>query len=249
MHFSDHGHRASGAARVFEERQQVPGHVGVRAEAQAQLAVVHAARHQLRHHVHPVRQDLARDMRVIGAQVVALRVYRTEERARRQEELDHAYVAGHGAVMYRARVVRLDVAAEHALDERTGEARLERCASPRLQQRQRGDDGEIDRRVAQRAPVKLVGERVGLADAERHRQHDARSDALQHRVDAVTDVSEYLRQFATLRLDQPESLAPGGGREARVEADNLEGGWIVISGDQCGRQLQTVCGPQRMHAQ
>jgi len=54
---------------------------------------------------------------------------------------------------------------------------------------------------------------------------------------------------ATLRFDHFESLAPGSGRQANIETDNIEGTRIVIGGDQRRRQLEAICGSQRMHAQ
>ena len=52
-----------------------------------------------------------------------------------------------------------------------------------------------------------------------------------------------------LRFDHSESLAPGGGREASIEADDIEGCRIVIGGDQGRCQLEAICGTQGMHAQ
>ena len=49
--------------------------------------------------------------------------------------------------------------------------------------------------------------------------------------------------------DDGKPLALSGGREARVEANDLQGSAIVIRSNQGGRQLQAVCGAQRMYTQ
>ena len=104
--------------------------------------------------------------------------------------------AGNAFGLQRARVLRLDIAAEDTFRERFQQAPLEGRVRHRLQQRQRRDDGEVERAITRRAPVELVDEGIGLADAQRQRQHDARPYAAQHRVDAVADVIEYFRHAA-----------------------------------------------------
>jgi len=192
MALAHHHDVAAGTPCLGYERQQIDADIGVRAETQLQLAVHHAPREQLGNHVHAARERIAGDVRVVGAQVIALRVPGVQEGAGREEELHDAYVGRQAIGAQVARILRLDVAAEHPRDQRIEQARLERRARHGLEQRQRGEDGEVQARIAPRAPVELVDQGVGFADAERQRQHHARSHTAQHRVNAVADVSECL---------------------------------------------------------
>jgi len=62
----------AGAPRLTEKRQQVDDHVGVGAEAQLQLAIHHAPREQVRDDIDAAGERIARDMGVVGAQIVPL---------------------------------------------------------------------------------------------------------------------------------------------------------------------------------
>ena len=67
-----------------------------------------------------------------------------------------------------------------------------------LRRLQRREDGEVESGVAARAPEEFVGDEIGLADAERQRQHHALAHAPQRLFHDFSDVIKHLRHGATL---------------------------------------------------
>ena len=85
---------AAGAARLGDERQQIHGDVRIGAEAQLHLSVHRTPRHKVRDHVHAARQCVARNVRVVGADIVPLRMADVEQRTRIEKKLDDLHIAG-----------------------------------------------------------------------------------------------------------------------------------------------------------
>jgi hypothetical protein len=102
---------------------------------------------------------------------------RTEQRPRLEEEFDDARIRWHGAGAHGLQVVELGVIPEDAVGERLDEAAFEIAAARRLAQRQRRDDGEVERRIAARTAEKLVRDEVRFADAERQGQYHFLADS------------------------------------------------------------------------
>ena len=157
--------------------QQIEREVRVAAQAQARLARARAPGDELRHHVHPAIEHIAQRVGVVGGDVALLRGGDAEAGAGLEEELVDDDVRRQRARTQRLGIGELGIAGEHALRERLHEAPFEaRPAAWRLQC-QRGEDMEADRRVGRRAREQGVGDVVGLAEAERQRQHDVFADA------------------------------------------------------------------------
>ena len=132
---------------------------------------------ELRHHVHPAIEHTAQRMGVVGGDVALLRGGDAEAGAGLEKELVDDDVRRQRARMQRLGIGELGIAGEHALCEWLHEAPFEaRPAAWRLQC-QRGEDMEADRRVGRRAREQGVGDVVGLAEAERQRQHEVLADA------------------------------------------------------------------------
>ena len=74
----------------------------------------------------------------------------------------------------------------------------------RLAQAERGEDREVERGVGARAAEEFVGDEVGLADAERQRQHHPFAHAPQRLLDDLPDIIKHLRHGATLASQLPE---------------------------------------------
>jgi hypothetical protein len=92
--------------------------------------------------------------------------------------------------VHRERIGELGIAGEHAIDDRLEEAPFEVALAARLLQRERGEDAQIDRGIRGRAREQRVGDVIGLAEAERQRQHDILADALDDRVGQAIRIFE-----------------------------------------------------------
>ena len=200
MHLAEHDHGRARRAQLREVGHQVHGDVGIAAQADLGGAAHAALRHHVRDHVHAARQQLARDVRVVGRQVVRLRVFRVEQRAGLEEELDDAHVGRHRVPAHRLEVVELGVVAEDARGEWLDEAPFEIARARGLAQAERREDGQVEPGVGARAPEELVGDQVGLADAERQRQHHPFPHAPQRLFNDLSDIIKHLRHAATLHV-------------------------------------------------
>lgn len=118
-------HRRAGDAALLEWLQQIERHVRIAAQAEACPALPRALGDQLAHHIHAMIQKVARRMRVIGADIILLRRWQTEQSRRLQEELVNLDVGRQRALAAGARVGELRTAAEQALVDRPEEAALE----------------------------------------------------------------------------------------------------------------------------
>src|SRR5215467_2793744 len=128
MALAHHHEVAAGTPRLGYERHQIDADIWVRAETQLQLPVHHTARDQVGDHIHAARERIAGDVRVVGAQVIALRVAGVEEGPGGEEELHDPYVRWQTICAQVAGVFRLHVAAEYPCGQRIEQARLERRA-------------------------------------------------------------------------------------------------------------------------
>ena len=202
MHLAEQHHRAAGGAQSRDVRQQVHRDIGIAAQADFGDSAHHAPRDHVRDHVDAAMQELARHVRVVCREIVRLRVRRVEQRARLEEELDHARVGGHGAVAHGLEVIELGIVAEDARRQRLDEALLEIARAGGLAQRQRGEDREVQAAIGPRAAEEFVGDEIGLADAERQRQHHLPAHAPQRLFDYFSDVIKHLRHGVTLACAQ-----------------------------------------------
>jgi hypothetical protein len=89
-----------------------------------------------------------------------------------------------------AHIVERHIVAEQAFDQRFDEAALELAVPNGRAQAQSGEYLEPDARIALRAPVEFVHQRIGLADSQRQSQHDARTNPRQGAFHAFGDVVE-----------------------------------------------------------
>jgi hypothetical protein len=121
-----------------------------------------------------------------------------EQGARFEEEFQDPDVRGHRAGAHGGQEIELRVVAEQPLGEWLDEPPLEVARAFGLAQAERGDDGQIERRVRAGAAEEFVGDEIGIADAERQRQHHLPADAPQRFLDDFPDVIKHLRHAATL---------------------------------------------------
>ena len=156
--------------------QNIERGVGVAAQAVARHAIHHALCHQLGDDVEPARQKIGRSMGVVGGNIVLLRERHVQPFAGQEKELDHLDVRRQRARMQRARIGKIRIAAEQPVDHRTDEALFKQTARPRLFQRQRGKQGQLDGAVGDRTGVERVDDVVGLAEPERQSDHEVGSD-------------------------------------------------------------------------
>ncbi len=188
VHFADEHAISPAAPRLLDERQQIGSHVRIRAEAELRSSRAHPLRHEMGDDVHASRHDIADDVRVVRAQVILLGVGGIEHRPGLEKELDDANVWRHIAPSHGVHVLELRIVAEHTGHDRLEQPPLEIRPRHGLAQRERRDDGEIDRGIACRAPIELVRDRVRLADPERQREDDSRAQPAQHGVHALADI-------------------------------------------------------------
>jgi hypothetical protein len=127
--------------------------------------------------VHPAIEHTAQRVGVVGGDVALLRGSDAEAGAGLEKELVDDDVRRERAGMVRLGIGQLGIAGEHALCEWLHEAPFEARPAARRLQCQRGEDMEPDRRVGGRAREQGVGDMVGLAEAERQRQHEFFPDA------------------------------------------------------------------------
>jgi len=163
-------------------RKQIEREIGVAAQTEAGLAAAHALGDELRHHVDAAVEHVAQRMGVVGADVALLRGGDAEPRAGREEELVDLDVRRQRARVQRQRVSELGIAGEDAVRDRLQEAPFEVALAARLLQGERGEDAQLDRGIGDRAREQRVGDVIGLAEAERHRQLDIFADAFDDRV-------------------------------------------------------------------
>ena len=156
--------------------QDVERGVGIAAQAVARHAIDHAFRDQLGDHVQPARQQVGRGMGIVRGDVMLLRVRHVQPFAGQEEELDHLDVGRQLAGMQRAGIGQVGIAAKQAIDHRADEAPFEQARGPWFFQRQRREQGELDRTVGGGACVQRVDDMVGLAKPERQADHEVGSD-------------------------------------------------------------------------
>ena len=96
--------------------------------------------------------------------------------AGQKEKLDHLDVVRQFARMQRVGIRQVGIATKQAIDHRPDEALFEQDRRLRFFQRQRREQGELDRTVGGGACVQRVDDVVGLAEPERQADHEAGSD-------------------------------------------------------------------------
>ena len=122
-----------------------------------------------------------------------LRERRVQPFSGQEEELDHADIGRQRIRVQRAGIGEIRIAAEQAVDHRRDEAPFQQALRPRLFQRQRGEEGQVDGAVGGGAGVERVGDVVGLAEPERQADHEVGADIADDVLRNVIGVGEFLR--------------------------------------------------------
>ena len=199
------------AAPVAPGREQVERDVGVTAQAQTLLAVVDSLGNELSDHIDAALDDVAQHVGVVGRDVALLRRWDIEPAAGQEEEFVDLDVGRQPPLALRGCVGEIRVAAEQPAGERTGESPLEFAARPRPLQRQRREDAQMDGWVGGGARVERIGDVIGLAEAERQRQHDPLADAADDRLGDLIGILETDRRTAA--AGHVIRSQPGSGRK------------------------------------
>ena len=170
--------RASGGEGV----ERVEGQVGVR--RQRKLRAFGIGGDLLHDAVQAAVGQRPCDVGVVQARVVALRLRRTQQRARLHVELFDRDVGRQRVALLRGDVVQArEVVAEMTRHERPEEAAFEPGARRGRIEGKRGVQLEHARRVPFDAPVQHVEQPVRLADAERRADGQWPGDAREHAID------------------------------------------------------------------
>ena len=170
---------------------------------------VGAMRHQLRHHVDAAVEHIAQRMGVVRRDVMLLRIGRAEPLARFEKKLIDHDIRRHLAVVDRRRVSERRIAGEQPLRDRIEKTPLQLALGARRFERQRGEDGEIDRAVGGRLGVERVGDVIGLAETERQSEHDGLANLLDNRVREPHRIGKARRPRAG--MDHCKESQPGSG--------------------------------------
>ena len=142
------------------------------------------ARDQLREHIQAALQRVARDMRVVGAEIVLLERRAVQPCAGLEEELDDLDVIGQPALLDQPHIFQLGIGAEQALRQRLDQAPLEVAVPARLAQRQGRDDRQADRGIGERTRDEGIDQAVRLADGDWQPEHHVFAHAAQGCFDA-----------------------------------------------------------------
>jgi len=165
---NDGNHERPGQTACRDLVHQVCGDVRVRRQAVATPPAFIAHRDELHEHVQACEMHVARNVRVVQADVVALYLRHAEHRAGLQIEFVHADIRRQRARMQRCHIVQIGiVAAEMAFEEWTEEAPLEIALRMRPGQRQRRVQREFQRGVLFHARINGVQQHIRLAQSER----------------------------------------------------------------------------------
>ena len=128
--------------------------------------------------VDAVGRDVARHVRVVAADVVPLRVRHGPGRPGSRKNSTISHVVRHARAVQIGDIVERHAVAEQPCHERLEEAPFQLALPYRSAQAQRGENlSAAIAGIAPRAPVELIGERIGLAHAQGQRQDDAGPDA------------------------------------------------------------------------
>ncbi len=153
----------AGAAPRRQVFEQIQRDIRIRSETVFAAPLDAALGDQLGNHVDAVGGQVARHVRVVAADVVALRVPHVEQGAGVQKELDDAHVLRHARAVQIGHRVERHARAEQPCHERLQEAAFELALPYRSAQAQGGENRQPQCGIAPRTPVKLIGERIGLA--------------------------------------------------------------------------------------
>ena len=160
--------------QVFE---QIECDIRVRPQTVFSARLDAAFRDELCHDIDPLSGHVARHVRVVAADIVALRVLYVEQGAGIQEELDDAHVLRYARRVQIGYVVERHAPAKEPRHQGLQEAAFEFALPVRCAQAQGRENRQAQGGIAPRTVVELVGQRVRLAYPQRQGQDDARSDA------------------------------------------------------------------------
>ena len=142
--------------------KQVEGHVAIAAEAIA----VSPSRHDLRHDIHALVDQIAHRVGIVGCNIVALRVSIAEPAAGLEEKFIHLDIGRHLARTLRLRIGKARISAhcplEHGLEETTLEVRAKR----RLLERERREDTQLDGPISTGTGEEGIDDMRRLAQAQ-----------------------------------------------------------------------------------
>ena len=135
-------------AALRARAQNIERGVGVAAQAVARDAVDDALRHKLGDDVKPARQQIGRGMGIVRGNIMLLRERHVQPPSGQKKELDHPDIGRKRVGAQRVGIGQIRIAAEQAVDHRFNKTPLQQVRRLRLFQRQRGKEGQIDRRSA-----------------------------------------------------------------------------------------------------
>ena len=180
-----------------QSAQQIDRDIGVRSQAVFRTALDVALGNELADDIDAVGGNIARHVRVVGADIVTLRMPHIEQRTGIQKKFHDLHVVGHAAAVQIGHIVERHTCAEQPRHQRLQKAALEFVFPLRRAQAQCREYFQGKRRIAPRAPIELVGERVRLAHAQRQCQHNVRADAAQGVLNAFGNIVKDARHVSS----------------------------------------------------
>ena len=187
MHHADHQRpRRAGRGDAI---QQIGSHIRIARETVALASAFSAHRDQLREQVDSGTDQIACDMGVVHADVVALGLRDTEHGAGLQIELMHADVLGQRIGVLCCNVIQVRIIrAEVPGKKRLKKPPLQFALRVRPRQRQCCIQSHAQAGIRGDAPVKRIEQHVRLAQAQRHRHAQIAVRMLEHALDAGFDI-------------------------------------------------------------
>ncbi|GAB1715629.1 MAG: hypothetical protein NTAFB05_06710 [Nitrobacter sp.] len=194
--------------------QQVERGVGVAAQTVARLAVHDAFGHELGDDVEAAVEDVGCGMGVVGGDVVLLGIGVAQPLARQEEELGDLDVRRQLAFVQGGGVVEVGPATEQAIDHRCDESLFQFARRPRLLQRQRREESQVEVAIGCGALVERIDDVIGLAEPERQSHHQTRADVADDVIDDRGGVGENFghQQMVRMSIGAPSRLARCGPR-------------------------------------
>ena len=198
-------------ATLVTQRQQIDRQVWITAQTVGSGGLFGAMRYQLANHVDAAVEHALQRLRIVGRDILLLRIRRVQPLAGLEEELVDFDVGRHFAGADRGGVIERRIPGEHTLRNRIEKAMLKLAFRVRWGQRERGEDGEPDRRIDRGLGVQRIDDVIGLAEAERQREHDRLADFLDDGVGDPRRIVEQRRRRPRVRMDHCLESQPGSG--------------------------------------
>ena len=206
--------------------QEVGRQVRIAAQRNCRAVTFPAAGNDLRQHVGFAVEDCPQGVGVICRDIVLLRPRRGQPAAGKEEELDDLDIGRQGALVQRARIGKVRVAAEQPVDHRGDELPLYGVGRRWFFQRQGRQDSQRDRLVRHGAGHQRVAGQIGLPKAQGHGEHDCAACLADDLVGEAVGVGVMLGHLTRTRLmaercivlpqTAPHLIACGSGGACRV---------------------------------